>query len=94
MNPRTGFEELLPAVPTPAKVRKRIAVIGAGCAGLKFAITAAQRGHTVDVFEKSDRMGGKMHAAEVHNIGDSYNTEKPGNMWQATKAAYNLASRI
>ena len=31
---------------------------------------------------------------EVHNIGDSYNTEKPGNMWQATKAAYNLAIRI
>ena len=74
VNPRTGFEELLSAVPTPAKVRKRIAVIGAGCAGLNFAITAAQRGRTVDVFEKSDRMGGKMHAAgaplskyELHN---------------------------
>ena len=36
----------------------------------------------------------EMVAAEVHNIGDSYNTEKPGNMWQATKAAYNLAIRI
>ena len=33
-------------------------------------------------------------APEVHNIGDSYNTQKPGNMWQATKAAYNLAIRI
>ena len=33
-------------------------------------------------------------APEIHNIGDSYNTEKPGNMWQATKAAYNLAIRI
>ena len=35
-----------------------------------------------------------MVAPEVHNIGDSYNTEKPGNMWQCTKAAYNLAIRI
>ena len=33
-------------------------------------------------------------APEVHNIGDSYNTQRPGNMWQATKAAYNLATRI
>jgi len=31
-------------------------------------------------------------APEVHNIGDSYNTQRPGNMWQATKAAYNLAN--
>ena len=33
-------------------------------------------------------------APEIHNIGDSYNTQKPGNIWQATKAAYNLAIRI
>ena len=36
----------------------------------------------------------EMVAPEVHNIGDSYNTQKPGNMWQATKAAYNLAVKI
>ena len=35
-----------------------------------------------------------MAAPEVHNIGDSYNTQRPGNIWQATKAAYNLAIRI
>ena len=74
VNPRTGFEELLPAVPAKAEKAKKIAVIGAGCAGLNFAVTAAQRGHKVEVFEKSDKMGGKMHAAgaplskyELHN---------------------------
>ena len=74
VNPRTGFEELLPAVPAKAEKAKKIAVIGAGCAGLNFAITAAQRGHKVEIFEKSDKMGGKMHAAgaplskyELHN---------------------------
>ena len=77
VNPRTGFEELLPAVPAKAEKAKKIAVIGAGCAGLNFAITAAQRGHKVEVFEKSDKMGGKMHAAgaplskyELHNYMD------------------------
>lgn len=74
VNPRTGFEELLPPVPAKAEKSKKIAVVGAGCAGLNFALTAAQRGHKVEVFEKSDRMGGKMHAAgaplskyELHN---------------------------
>ena len=77
VNPRTGFEELLPAVPAKAEKAKKIAVIGAGCAGLNFAVTAAQRGHKVEVFEKSDKMGGKMHAAgaplskyELHNYMD------------------------
>ena len=63
VNPRTGFEDVLPAIPAKAEKVKKIAVVGAGCAGLNFAITAAQRGHKVEVFEKSDKMGGKMHAA-------------------------------
>lgn len=74
VNARTGFEDTIPAVPVKALKSKRIAVVGAGCAGLNFAITAAQRGHIVDVFEKDDKMGGKMHAAgaplskyELHN---------------------------
>lgn len=63
VNPRTGFEDILPRVPNKAEVAKKIAVIGGGCAGMNFAMTAAQRGHTVDLFEKSDKLGGKMHAA-------------------------------
>jgi len=74
VNARTGFEELYPAKPAPAEIKKKIAVIGGGCAGLNFAITAAQRGHKVEVFEKSGVLGGKMLAAgapiskyELHN---------------------------
>lgn len=63
VNPRTGFEDTIPAAPAPAEIKKHIAVVGAGCAGLNFAITAAERGHTVEVYEKSDKCGGKMHAA-------------------------------
>lgn len=63
VNPRTGFEDQYPVDPPAAQVKKRIAVVGGGCAGLNFAITAARRGHTVEVFEKSSSLGGKMHAA-------------------------------
>lgn len=45
---------------------RRIAVIGAGLGGLSAAISLAQDGHAVEVFEKNDKVGGKLnfHAAE------------------------------
>lgn len=42
----------------PAQHPKKIAVIGGGIGGMEFAIQAAQRGHTVDLYEKSDALGG------------------------------------
>ena len=47
----------------PAKEEKRILVIGAGPGGMKAAITAAQRGFDVTLWEKKNRMGGAMAAA-------------------------------
>lgn len=60
VNPRTGFEDVHPAIPTDAKIKKRIAVIGAGPAGCNFALQAVARGHKVDLYEKSGSIGGKM----------------------------------
>ena len=48
---------------TPAKDPKRVLVIGAGPGGMKAAITAAQRGFDVTLWEKSRRLGGAMAAA-------------------------------
>ena len=47
-------------VPRPAKVKtgKRVAVVGAGPAGLAAAQQLARAGHAVTVFEKNDRVGG------------------------------------
>jgi 2,4-dienoyl-CoA reductase-like NADH-dependent reductase (Old Yellow Enzyme family)/thioredoxin reductase len=45
---------------TPAAVKKRVVIVGAGPAGMEAALTAAQRGHEVLVFEKADRVGGQV----------------------------------
>ncbi|MBQ2201703.1 MAG: FAD-dependent oxidoreductase, partial [Clostridia bacterium] len=47
----------------PAKSPGHIAVIGGGIGGMETAIQAAQRGHRVDLYEKTDRLGGVFNAA-------------------------------
>lgn len=57
VNPTYGrAERLVYATPLPEK--KKIAVIGGGPAGCQAAITAAERGHDVTIFEKTDKLGG------------------------------------
>ncbi len=63
VNPRACHETEL--VIEPAKVSKTIAVVGAGPAGLSAAITAAQRGHDVTLFDRDDRIGGQLNMARV-----------------------------
>ncbi|MCR5808078.1 MAG: FAD-dependent oxidoreductase [Clostridiales bacterium] len=46
-----------------AKSPKKIAVIGGGIGGMETAIQASLRGHKVDLFEKTDRLGGVFNAA-------------------------------
>ena len=47
----------------PAKKAKKVAVIGGGIGGMEAAIVLAQRGHTVDLYEKTDKLGGVFIAA-------------------------------
>ena len=47
----------------PARHPKKIAVIGGGIGGMETAIQAAKRGHQVDLYEKSDRLGGVFNEA-------------------------------
>ncbi len=68
VNPRTGFEDVIPEQLSPAATVKNIAVIGAGPAGMLCAITAARRGHKVTLFEKEQAVGGKVVAGSVPRV--------------------------
>lgn len=64
VNPRAARETEL--VIEPAKRPRRVCVIGAGPAGLAAAVTAAQRGHSVTLFEQEAEIGGQFrYAREV-----------------------------
>ena len=68
VNPRTGFEDVLPFDAPEAEVKKNIGVIGAGPAGIVFALKAAKRGHNVELFEKTYRIGGSVITGSVPKI--------------------------
>ena len=77
VNPRACFETEL--VIAPAATPKTVAVVGAGPAGLSVALTAADRGHKVTLFDRGGRIGGQLNMArqvpgkeEFHGLVDWY----------------------
>ena len=94
VNPRACYETEMPV--RPAAVRKTVAVVGAGPAGLAAAVTAAQRGHQVTLFERAGRIGGQLNMAaripgkeEFAGLIDWY-----GAMLRATGVTQRLGAAV
>ena len=62
VNPRACHETLM--LETPMHTKERIAVVGAGPAGLAFATTAARRGLDVTLFDAASEIGGQFNIAK------------------------------
>ncbi|WON76508.1 NADPH-dependent 2,4-dienoyl-CoA reductase [Serratia sp. UGAL515B_01] len=62
VNPRACRETEMPQV--AASKAKRLAVVGAGPAGMAFATTAASRGHQVTLFDAAEQIGGQFNIAK------------------------------
>lgn len=61
VNPEACYETEL--ISTKTTKIKNIAVVGAGMAGLSFAVNAAKRGHKITLYEASKRIGGQFNLA-------------------------------
>lgn len=62
VNPRSGYETEM--VITQTQSPKRVAVVGAGPAGMSAAMTAAQAGHSVTLFDRASTVGGQLNLAK------------------------------
>ena len=76
LNPRTGREKEREVI--RAEVPRKVWVAGGGPAGMEFALTAAERGHDVTLYEKEGVLGGQVNLAkappgkaEFHNVIES-----------------------
>lgn len=65
LNPRACYETELVSIPiTNQEAKKKVAVVGAGPAGLSCALEAAHRGHQVHLFDQATKIGGQLNIAK------------------------------
>lgn len=66
VNPYLGEEDMFPLGKCPkADVKKKVAVVGAGPAGIQAVLTLIERGHDVTLYEKTKRLGGTLNYAVI-----------------------------
>ncbi|MGB9499405.1 MAG: FAD-dependent oxidoreductase [Dissulfuribacterales bacterium] len=80
-NPKAGYE--CETACEVAKSPKKVMIIGGGAAGMNAAIAAADRGHDVTIYEKSDELGGQLYLAAA-----------PPGREEFTELAYDLETQV
>ncbi|MCR5785220.1 MAG: FAD-dependent oxidoreductase [Eubacterium sp.] len=68
VNPTFGMELKTKNMVRPVTRKKKVAVIGGGVAGMEAAIVAAQRGHEVVLYEKTDYLGGQLYFGDYFDF--------------------------
>ncbi|MCI8537994.1 MAG: FAD-dependent oxidoreductase [Oscillospiraceae bacterium] len=63
VNPTIGLLHVIGKMVPPAGPSKKVAVVGGGPCGMKAALVAAERGHSVTLYEKTDSLGGALKFA-------------------------------
>lgn len=77
VNPYAGYHHMLDRMFTPSGKKKNVAILGGGPAGMRAALFAVEQGHTVTLYEKSDKLGGQLkfsdHVSFKWNLMDYKN---------------------
>lgn len=68
VNPEIGIQHKLSALVPATTTAKKVAVIGGGCAGMRAALYLCDRGHSVTLFEKTDKLGGQLLHADFSSF--------------------------
>jgi 2,4-dienoyl-CoA reductase-like NADH-dependent reductase (Old Yellow Enzyme family)/thioredoxin reductase len=90
VNPKWGLSETKKASIRPPTTIKKVAVIGGGPAGMKAAITAAERGHRVTLYEKGEALGGLMRHTDFTKWKWAYKDFKDYLVRQTYKAGIEV----
>ncbi|MBN1627851.1 MAG: FAD-dependent oxidoreductase [Deltaproteobacteria bacterium] len=90
VNPTWGLSETKKRSIRPPTSVKKVAVIGGGPSGMKAAITAAERGHKVTLYEKGDALGGLLRHTDYTKWKWSYKDYKDYLVTQVKKAGIEV----
>jgi len=90
VNPTWGLSETKKRSIRPPTSVKKVAVIGGGPAGMKAAITAAERGHKVTLYEKGGALGGLLRHTDYTEWKWTYRDFKDYLIRQVNKAGIEV----